>query len=352
MIYSEHKAKELLEAVGIPIPEGRVLEPGSAEPPFSEGPLFVKSQILEGGRGKRGLVRAAATADECRQALSHIHEVAPGHPVLIERAVTSQAQRYIAIGLDNARRVIKLVIGREGGIDIEAATPETLAEKTFSMGRGVFPHDGVVLARGLGIESVEAASLGRLATQMWTVFRERSAELLEINPLLWDGERHIAADAKLITYEHETTAGVVYYERPGTVALLSGGAGLGMSLADMLTHLGTPPANFGDIVGGVTPERMTELAEKVVERSKSPDVRSMLFLFTVSHTPLEKVVSPVLDVLERNPVDVPIVGFLHGGIEDSGDQRTRERLEQFGISNHDSLELALTEVSDLAKVAA
>lgn len=348
MIYTEYEAKKVLAARGLPIPNGRLVPTGERAEPSGEGPWYVKAQVPIGGRGKQGLVRRADTAAELSEADAAIAAAAPAAPRLVEQAVATVAERYLAIGLDGGAGRPYAVVGLDGGVDIETSDPQRRARWDISPRRGVLRHDGVLLARRAGLPSAEAAAIGRLLVELWRIFTECQGELLEINPLIWDGTGHVLADAKLRTFEHEAEGGTVYFDRVGTVGVLSGGAGLGMAVADMLTHLGAPPANFCDVVGGVTRERLHIVGRQVATRCAADGVEAMLVILSVSLTPLDRVLSALCEVFEEVGVPVPAVAYFGSGANRSDVDALLVRLGEFGVQVADTLELAVTRAAALA----
>jgi succinyl-CoA synthetase beta subunit len=351
VIYLEHEAKSVLAAAGLPVPVGRLCT-GRAVPRVGEtGPWYVKAQVPYGGRGKGGLVRRADDEAGLLAAGEAIRQVAPEADQLVELAVPTRSERYVAIGLDTAAGRPYAVFGARGGIEIESGDPALLARTDISMARGVRAEDGVELAHRVGLPADEAAAAGALLVRLWDLFRRHQGELLEINPLIWDGARFVLADAKLRTFEHEAEDGTVYFPRPGPVAVLSGGAGLGMAVADMLHHLGTPPANFADIVGGVTTQRLTHVARQVLHRCRDDDVAAVLIVLSVSLTPLGGVLSVIRDVIVEVGLDVPAVAYFGSGAARSDTGDLLGELAGLGVDVRPELEQAISRAAELAGAA-
>lgn len=350
MIYLEHETKALLADVGLTVPAGRLCT-GAAEPvPGETGPWYVKAQVPLGGRGKAGLVRRACDEAGLRAAGAAIRRAAPDADQLVELAVPTRAERYVALGLDTAAGRPYAVFGAQGGVEIESSDPASLARTDISMARGVRPRDGVDLAGRVGLPADEAAAAGELLVRLWELFRRHQGELLEINPLIWDGTRYVLADAKLRTFEHEAEDGTVYFARPGPVAVLSGGAGLGMAVADMLHHLGTPPANFADVVGGVTVQRLTRVARQVLHRCRDDDVAAVLIVLSVSLTPLGGVLQVLRDVVAEVGLAVPAVAYFGSGAARSDTDGLLAELAALGVDVRPDLEQAITRAAELAAV--
>jgi succinyl-CoA synthetase beta subunit len=346
--YLEHEAKTLLAARGLTVPVGRLVAAHEQAQPVGDGPWFVKAQVPLGGRGKSGLVRRAGTPAELAVVDAEVAAAAPGAPRLVERAVPGLAERYVGLGLDGGRGTPYAVAGLDGGIEVEASDPRRRARTDISPSRGVLRHDGVVLGRRAGFGSTEAAALGPLLASLWEIFRDTQGDLLEINPLIWDGSTFVLTDAKLRTFEREAEGGTVYFHRPGSVAVLSGGAGLGMALADMLHHLGTPPANFCDVVGGVTRERLLTVGRQVVERTHADDVRAVLIVLSLSLTRLDGVLEALCEVFTEHPLSVPAVAYFGSGAAQSDVDALLERIRALGVDVVADLQTAVTRVAALA----
>lgn len=347
MNYLEHEAKALLAERGLVVPDGHLVPPGDFVEPSGDGPWFVKAQVAAGGRGKQGLVRRATDVTELREVDALVSAAAPDAARLVESAVPTVAERYVGIGLDGGLGLPFAVVGLDGGVEVEDSDPARRVRLDISPSRGVLRHDGVLLARRIGFPSPEAAEMGPLLVSLWNLFRDREGDLLEVNPLIWDGSRYVLADAKLRTFEREAEGGTIYFDRPGSVAVLSGGAGLGMALADMLFHLDAPPANFCDVVGGVTKERLQKVARQVVERCGSDEVRALLVVLSVSLTRLDGVLEALCEVFGAERLPVPAVAYFGSGAAQSDVGALLDRMRRLGVEVAADLEAAVTRAAVL-----
>lgn len=343
MFLTEVEAKAMLKEHGIKTPARVVFQPSDTPAvPTDDGPWFIKAQVRHGGRGKSGLVSRLQDASLVQAEVARVAGMGGGVPVLVEAAVAG-VERYVALGMDSAACSPLLVLGTGGGVDVEEAEPSTLAKLHVDMSRGVLPHDGIRLAKQLGWTSGELRSVGGLCTSLWEAFLNAEAQLVEMNPCIWTGSHFVAADAKLVTYGGDITDGLVFFDREGAVAVLSAGAGLGMAIGDALAALGPGPANFADIAGGVSDDRVSALVARVAERTRAEHVQAMLIVFSLSHTPLERVLRPLHDALSTVDIDVPTVAFLSGSI--SGDEEEARRLtralEAMGIELADTAQAAV-----------
>lgn len=354
MRLDEASSKAILAQHGIAVPRSVVVGAGEVapQPPFP-GPWFVKALVEEGRRGLRGLVARAGDLAEFTATDDRI--VASAGPVarLIEEAVAIEAERYLAIGVDAARFGPVLMVGRDGGVHVEESDTDGWATVAIDVARGLLPHDAIGAARTAGLSSPEARSIAGVAMKLWDAFEAGTdVDLVEINPLAWDGTGHVALDAKVRTYEDIEERRVIYFDRPGPVAVLSGGAGLGMAVADLLTELGTPPANFVDVAGGVTAAALAEMGERVFARTRQPGVTSLLMAISTSLTPIDGVLRSVLAALEASPPETPAVAYFASGAAVSHDADLFEQLRDAGIEVAGSLEEAIRRAAELSRRAA
>ncbi|UCE30327.1 MAG: hypothetical protein JSW68_09580, partial [Burkholderiales bacterium] len=308
-----------------------------ADAPAGADRVAVKAQLLAGGRGKAGLVRLAdpaalgETVAALREALG---ARAPSTPILVEQAVLLEAEWYRACRVDDIAQRPVLLFSLAGGIDVESE-PKAVRSYRLDALAETFPHQLVPWLREAGVTGPALGALARIAAQLARAFKAEDADLIEINPLgVRPGGRPIALDAKVsvddnAAYRHPEwsalasaavqessrtalerdaeACGITFVELDGDIALLSGGAGLGMALADMLTDAGLRPANFVDATGGNDRQRIVDLVRIVFERARRDDVRAIAMYFTVSATPLKGIVEGLLAVLGRMPPPKPIV---------------------------------------------
>lgn len=351
MLFIEADAKEIFRRHLIPIPDSVKVDPGMSMelPPFS-GPWYLKAQIREGNRGLRGLVLRCDTETELVTADRLIHSRVGDVARLVEQAVPCVEERYLAIGIDATHFGPVLVMGDAGGVDVESSKTESAgwARIPIDVGRGLLPHDVIAGTRALQMEPEEIRSFVNVAMKLWDVFSESDTDLIEINPLGWEGSRHVALDAKLRTYDGLDDRRVIYFDRDGSVAVFSGGAGLGMAVSDMLTELGTPPANFVDVAGGVTDAAVRQMSTAVFKRTAMPQVRSLLMAMSASLTPLDGVLDVLVDVLAEVPPEAPTVAYFASGAAKSGTSVSFASLEAAGVEIVDSLEAAIRRASELA----
>jgi succinyl-CoA synthetase beta subunit len=339
----EYDAKALLRDAGLPVPPAVLLQPG--DPVRVERPVFVKAQVPFGGRGKRGLVLPAGPGD-AQAVVETVRErmIAAGFspPVLLlEDRLDTAAECYLAWRIDDVAQAYALAFSRAGGVDVEAGAAP-LVELRFAPTRTPAAHDFVAFFAAAGFSGRTLAALCRFAAASWRVFVQADAQLLEVNPLAVTPRGDVVAlDAKvsvddnararhgewsrlhssrlaaagMTELERRAAAdGFTFVELAGETAVLSGGAGLGMALLDLLADEGMPAANFVDASGGSGAGTFGQLGRLVFERAARDDVKAILLYFTLSATSLAGVVRALVALIEESPPPKPmVVGLLGSG---------------------------------------
>lgn len=343
MLMIEADAKQILRRAGLPVPSNAVLLQ-DGDPATVTRPSVLKAQLLQGGRGKAGLVRVVGPDDAAfvlttmRQALTE--RQAPSL-VLVEDQVAFQQEYYLGWRIDDLRHQPVLMFSMKGGIEIESRA-DSVQQLWVDPTRLLHPQDLVSFLRAAGLSGRSLASTSRFASDLYRVFRSQDADLIEINPLAVTAEGSVialdckmsvdsAACARHIEWQalasyglrhagmtrleaQAEDAGLTFVELSGNVALLSGGAGLGMALLDLLAESGFKAANFCDTVGGSGMAAFTKLTELVFERADDPAVEVIAAFFTLSATSLKSAVVSLLETIERKPPAKPlVVGFAATG---------------------------------------
>lgn len=337
----EAEGKALLAEAGISVPAGRLYRAGEAVETTAAGHVAIKAQTLAGGRGKQGLVRIVdgAAAPQAAQAIRAM--AGPATPLLVEAAVEIAAEFYMAWRIDDVAQAPVLMFSPAGGVAVEER-PDLLREYRADPRRPVRPHDLVAFFRDAGVGGRNLGQLTRFAADLARVFRAADAELIEINPLAATASGTLVAlDAKVVVddnaaYRHRSRQGLVshglemaamtalerraaeagctFVELDGNVALLTGGAGLGMAILDLVGDAGLKPANFVDAPGGSGPDIFALQSRLVFERAARDDVRAILLYLTLSASSLNSLVTGLLRLLDASPPPKPlVVGFAATG---------------------------------------
>jgi succinyl-CoA synthetase beta subunit len=342
MRLAEIDGKALLRRHGIAVPRGVLLEAGDATPAEAgDWPGHVlKAQVLEGGRGKRGLVRRLADASALSAARRHITDALgdPEAPLLLEEAVAIAREVYLAVRIDGTRQGLELLVAAEGGEEVEST--KALIRIALGGTGDVGPDALYPELVGLFPPNL-AARLARYAARLPEIARVEDLELLEINPLaLTPDGRLIACDAKVIrddsaAFRHDSDEfplsrslaeramtplersarelGFQLVEIDGDVALVTAGAGLGMMMMDLLADHGLTAACFMDNLRGAPDETMAErlrIARMIAQR---PKVRAIVFQTVLASRSLADRMDALLAWVAAEPLPKPLfVGIAAG----------------------------------------
>lgn len=296
----EYQAKQVLEAYQVPVPRGHVaFTPDEAVKAAEElgGPVWVvKAQIHAGGRGKGGGVKVVKSLEEVREEATRMlgmtlitHQTGPeGREVgriYVEDGSDIARELYLSALVDRATSRISFIASTEGGMDIEevaAQTPEKILTIDVDPAGGISGHHGRQIAFALGLEGDQVKQATALIANLYRAFVEKDMSLLEINPLVVTGAGHlICLDAKVnfdsnALYRHDdimdlrdlaeedpaevkaSEFDLNYIKLDGTIGCMVNGAGLAMATMDIIKLYGAEPANFLDVGGGATKEKVTE----------------------------------------------------------------------------------------------
>ncbi|WP_033289044.1 ATP-grasp domain-containing protein [Amycolatopsis jejuensis] len=349
----EHEAKTLLAAEGIPCPPGTVVTTAAeaAEAARRLGDrVAVKAQVPIGGRGKAGGVRivaageVAAVADELFSVEVRGFRAAE---LMVEQALDSRRELYLALLADARTRAPMLLLGAEGGVDVEAG--QSISQVPVRMSAGVLPSTVWRAAEELRLDAETATALVPIAQALWRVFRTSRAELVEINPLLdCPGRGLVAADARVVPdpalrpppalddLQRGSRAlgfDLVVLDPAGRVGLLTTGAGASMLVADLLTAGGTPPYNFCDLRTGSFRGSTSRLDFALhAFASHAPQLRVIAVNVFAGVTDLDEFSELLLRALATNAL--PVVVRVEGRNAD----RARKRLADAGIQTAATVE--------------
>ena len=363
----EYQAKAVLRSFGVPVPRGvPVLHPGDAEAAARElgGPVWVvKSQIHAGGRGKgtfkeaeaggKGGVRVVKSIDEVKanvaQILGNTLVTAQTGPagrrvnrVYLEDGSSIAKEFYLSILVDRATSRVSFVVSTEGGMDIEEVAhkhPDRITTVSVDPATGAQPHHGRAIARALGLEGDQAKQVGTLVEQLYAAFVAKDMAMLEINPLILSGEGEIKClDAKIsfddnAIYRHPDIAALrdlgeedekeieaskydlSYVTLDGTIGCMVNGAGLAMATMDIIKLYGAEPANFLDVGGGATKEKVAA-AFKII--TADPNVKGILVNIFGGIMKCDVIAEGVIAAVKEVGLQVPLVVRLEGTNVDLG----------------------------------
>ncbi|QXJ28401.1 succinate--CoA ligase subunit beta [Saccharolobus shibatae] len=323
----EYEGKSLFKRVGIPVPNGVV----TSEPIRWQGKAVVKSQLLEGARGKRGLVRVT---EDVYNTILELKKLGV-EKFLVEEFVPHEKEFYASVLLDRETAEPMLVLSREGGIDVEQA--KDVKKMIIPLERGVRSYDIVEAEKYLGVKG-----LGQIIQGLYKLFVDYDAELVEINPLaLTNDGRILALDSKVILednalYRHEDLLKELgrqevrdsYVELEGDIGIIGNGAGLTMASMDLVKLNGGNPANFLDVGGGASREHVKE---SVIKVGSNPRVKKIVINIYGGITRCDEVALGIVDALKE--VKKPIFVRLLGTNEELGKKILREN----GVNVYDDV---------------
>jgi succinyl-CoA synthetase beta subunit len=343
----EYQAKELLRADGIPIPPGEVATtPEEAEAVARRlgGKVVVKAQVHAGGRGKAGGVKLANSPSEARAVAAKILGMKikglTVEKVLVTAAADIAAEAYVGIIVDRAAKKPVFMVSPEGGIDIEevaATTPDRILKLPVDTRYGLTPFQAMRLGFFLYKELPKARAAARIMRQLYDAFMRNGCSLAEINPLVvTPAGEVIALDAKMTIDDNELdrhpevealrdtsaedpsevaarAANLTFIKLEGDVGCVVNGAGLAMATMDLVKYYGGEPANFLDIGGSSSPEKVVN-ALRII--TSDPNVKVILFNIFGGITRTDDVANGIVAATKANPLKVPIVIRLTGTNEE------------------------------------
>ena len=347
----EYQAKEILKKYGVKTPRSvpcfSVSEAVAAGKSLGGKVWVVKAQIHAGGRGKGGGVKLAKSPDELKAFASSILGMqlvtpqtdAAGQKVrrlLIEEGADIKKEYYVAMVTDRASQRVVLMASSEGGMDIEEVahnTPEKIHRVTIDPGTGLTAEEAEDIARKIGVPAGSVGQARDLLKSLYKAFDETDASLAEINPLILTGDGAIIAlDAKinfdenalfrhpeivaLRDLDEENPAeieaskfGLSYIELDGNIGCLVNGAGLAMATMDICKLYGGSPANFLDVGGGASTEKVTEAFKIML---KNPSLKAILVNIFGGIMKCDVIAQGVVEAARQVKLGVPLVVRLEG----------------------------------------
>jgi succinyl-CoA synthetase beta subunit len=381
----EYQAKELLKKFGVPVPRGIVArspdEAYQAAQELACSPVVVKAQIHAGGRGKGGGVKLAKSPDEAREIARAMlgmklitHQTGPeGREVrvlLVEEGLPIDKEFYLGIVLDRASGRPVFMASAAGGMDIEevaAKTPGLIFKETINPAVGFRPFQARKLAFALGLPGALVPTAAKFMQALYSAYEQMDASLMEINPfLLTKDNRLIALDAKVnfddnAMFRHKefldlrdlneeepleieaSKFDLNYIKLDGNIACMVNGAGLAMATMDIIKLAGGEPANFLDVGGGASQERV-EAAFRILLADQN--VRAVLINIFGGIVRCDMVARGVVGAANNLGVKVPVVVRLEGTNVEEGQRVIRE--SGLGFTVADGMKDAAEKVVALA----
>jgi succinyl-CoA synthetase beta subunit len=361
----EYQGRELFARYGLPVLPGQVAaNPEEAREIAGRlgGTVVIKAQVLVGGRGKAGGVKLAASPDEAYEKAKAILALTikglPVRRVLVAQAAEIARELYCSITLDRARKLPLVMVSAEGGVEIEEVarvSPEKIQRSHIPFLTGLQPFQARALFRPSLRDGKQVAQAAEVLLRLWRLYEEADCSLAEINPLVvTPGGEIKALDAKVIVddnaeYRHREWAdwrnpedesagarlarqkGLSYVKLDGDIGCVVNGAGLSMATLDLIKHYGGEPANFLDIGGSSSPEKVTTALKIITGDS---NVRAILFNIFGGITRCDDVARGIVESLDASPLGVPLVIRLTGTNED----QAREILAARGLAATTSMD--------------
>jgi succinyl-CoA synthetase beta subunit len=360
----EYQARELFARYGMPVLPGQVAtSPEEARDIAASlgGTVVIKAQVQAGGRGKAGGVKLAETPDQAyeraRDILGLTIKGLEVRKVLVAQAADIERELYLAIVLDRTRKLPLIMLSAEGGIDIEEVarrTPGKIVRQPIPL-EGIRSYQARALFQPVLKDGALVAQAADILLKLWRVYSEGDCTLAEINPLaITPGKKVVALDAKVILddnaeYRHrewstwrdpdeETSGerlarekGLSYVKLDGDIGCVVNGAGLAMATMDLIKHYGGEPANFLDIGGSSSPDKVTAAFHIITGDGAARcngAVRALLVNIFGGITRCDDVANGIVQSLERTPLSIPLVIRLTG----TNEELARKILSDHGLS--------------------
>ncbi len=353
----EYQGKEIFRKFGVPTPRGfpcfSVEEAVEAANKLGGGVWVVKAQIHAGGRGKGGGVKVAKSLEEVKQKASQIlgmqlitHQTGPqGQKVkrlLIEEGADIKKELYLGMVVDRGTQRVALMASSEGGMDIEevaAKTPQKIERVFIDPATGLTDREAGQVARKIGVAEAAVGDASQLLKNLYKAFYETDASLAEINPLvLTNQNRVVALDAKLnfddnALFRHPEIVALRdleeedpleieaskydlnYISLDGEIGCMVNGAGLAMATMDTIKLFGSSPANFLDVGGGASAEKVTAAFKIMLS---NPKVKAILVNIFGGIMKCDTIATGVVVAARETKIPVPLVVRMKGTNEDLG----------------------------------
>jgi succinyl-CoA synthetase beta subunit len=356
MRLAECDGKALLRRHGLAVPRGMMLQAGEApSEDVARWPgFFLKAQVLEGGRGKAGLVRGFKTLPELREARRLILATLDDAdtPLLLEEAVPIAREIFVAVRVDGTRQRLEVLLAPEGGENVEGSSklariPIEIAAPASA--ENIFPAIAKFFPREL------AARLARYAARLPEIARQEDLQLLEINPLALTSDGNlIACDAKIVRddtadFRHDAAEfaisralaaramtalerrasdlGFQLVETGGDVVLVTSGAGLAMMMMDLLADHGLRAASFMDNLQGAPDETMSERLIIARALAKRPGIKAIVFQTVIASRSLAERIEALVTWIKAEPLPKPLFVGLAAGHAATRNMSTEEAIE-------------------------
>ena len=374
----EYEAKQLFIEEGVLVPQGVLVK--SVEQALDavkkiKFPLVLKAQVLGGGRGKAGGIKVANDEYELRKIVSEMFSTKikgeSVNTILIEEKIDIEKELYLSITVDRSSRSPVILFSDMGGIDIEEIAeryPNKIIKCYIDPLIGMKNYHKLMITDHINLTQNVKKQITNILDILWKIFKKYDAELVEINPLVVTKNGNvIAVDAKIIIDDNALfrqlrfsklmgsergeynereiaamKANMSYVELDGNIGIIGNGAGLVMATMDVVKYFGGSPANFLDVGGGASAERMRKALEII---SSHPNVKAIFINILGGITRCDEMARGIISALEEFKIKKPVVIRLIGTNEREG----REILNNYGIHAFDNMEEAARKVVELVR---
>jgi succinyl-CoA synthetase beta subunit len=347
----EYQSKQIFAKYGIPIPKGRVAATADEVKQIAKelgSRIVIKSQVLVGGRGKAGGIRLAKTPDEADEMAAQILAMEikglPVRKVLVDEAANIETEIYLGITNDRGARRPVMMASSAGGVEIEEVarvSPEKIIKTHIDPLLGLRDYQARDIAAGIDLPREHWRLFGTIAKGLWQAYLDCDATLAEINPLVITAENQLlAVDGKMLIDDNalfrqpalvemrdldveapsEIEArryGLSFIKLEGNIGCMVNGAGLAMTTMDIIKLFGSSPANFLDIGGGASSEKVAAALRIILA---DPNVKAVLFNIFGGITRCDEVARGILVALKEVKPKVPMVVRLVGTNAEEGRQ--------------------------------
>ncbi len=358
----EYQAKELLSSYGVPVPAG--VPANTPEEVYSAaknygGRCVVKAQVHCGGRGKAGGVKLAQNAEEAEKIAGEMigmklisKQTGPEgkivHKLYVSEALEIKKEYYLSITTDASSASLVIIASGDGGTEIEETSekhPELIVKEQVSLLTGLKQYEARIVAKKIGIPAENVKEFISLLQKMYKLYIEKDCTLIEINPLVLTGEGKLSAlDAK-ITFDDNALArhpeivllrdeleedpkevaaakyDLNYVALDGNIGCMVNGAGLAMATMDIIKKFGGSPANFLDVGGSATEEKVTAAFEILLS---DPNVKVIMVNIFGGIMKCDIIASGIVAAAKAIHIEVPVVVRLEGTNVDLGKQILRD----------------------------
>ena len=372
----EYQAKEVFARFGIPVPGGRVAATADEAAAIAGDigkKVVIKAQVHVGGRGKAGGIKFATGPDEARKVAAQILAMEikglPVRKVLVGECLDVKEEYYLGIIIDRKTQKPVIMVSSAGGVDIEEVarkTPEKIHKYPVQPSRGLLPYEARALAFKIVSDGKLAMQTAGVLSKLYRTFVDVDASLAEINPFVRTADdRMIALDAKIniddsalsrrpdvaamrdrdseTPYEVKAREkGLSYVKLEGSIGCIVNGAGLAMATMDMVKHYGAEPANFLDIGGSSSPDKVTTAMEIILS---DKNVKAILINIFGGITRCDDVATGIVESLGNMDVGVPVVVRLTG----TNEEAAREILKKTDVIPAGTMDDGVKEAIRLSK---